>query len=690
MEGIGRVVVGALYVDNLLPNESTRPVTVPSFRIMTVSCRPTLYIYDLPPRYRDDREGGFGAPVSLGIRSIQEYGSGVRLWQTAEFGLGELFLRRARAYRCRTGDAAHADLLFVPAFSSRQHNRPTERLAESGHLNTLYHRLQHIQGPCIGEGDTTVRKACAALEARGGADHILVNPRNGATYETHPFMELDYMDVRWGSPTLLDLMEPGDWAWFGDYKPTRRYHSVPHPSLVHLEPDLSQSPWRSTHRRDVLIVGAFGVTHGPRAVGALRTALQRACGAAPDTLCSFHRLDGDKVGSMRDGGLGVGRATATKDSNRTYGIDRRLWLDATSPPAPLDARKPFSMPMSRANYAALRPPPEPSWYAIARSYWNGKFCLQPPGDAVSRKAIVDSVLLGCIPVLFHEGQARQWPWHWGAWRENASVLVDMRFITTRRMDPIHALAAIPSARVAHMQATITRHAHVMQYSVVETVKLPYEIRDSAAVAEADADTTQLPDAFDVTMRHAWARARDSAIVALGVRAQQADGARLGAALALFDKEPYAGNWGGMSSGTCSRTWGAPGDCELGHSGTWRLGASSGVVSIDDCAAKCFACPRCQWISHSHAHGQCDWYAACNTSKLGRRFGGETFRTRRIVQSERRTGSVSKYSTAVSRTPHKPKICPASGNKQRPGQARASGSCFLTLYSAPRSRVIQSV
>ena len=26
---------------------------------------------------------------------------------------------------------------------------------------------------------------------------------------------------------------------------------------------------------DVLIVGAFGVTHGPRAVGALRTALQQ-------------------------------------------------------------------------------------------------------------------------------------------------------------------------------------------------------------------------------------------------------------------------------------------------------------------------------------------------------------------------------------------------------------------------------
>ena len=60
-------------------------------------------------------------------------------------------------------------------------------------------------------------------------------------------------------------------------------------------------------------------------------------------------------------------------------------------------------------------PPEPAWHSIARLYWNSTFCLQPQGDAVSRKAIVDSLLLGCIPVLFHEGQAQQWPWHWGSW-----------------------------------------------------------------------------------------------------------------------------------------------------------------------------------------------------------------------------------------------------------------------------------
>ena len=72
---------------------------------------------------------------------------------------------------------------------------------------------------------------CSALEARGGADHILINPRNGAPYERHPIWELDYMDARLGNATLLDLMEPGDWPWVGDYKPEARYHSVAQPSV---------------------------------------------------------------------------------------------------------------------------------------------------------------------------------------------------------------------------------------------------------------------------------------------------------------------------------------------------------------------------------------------------------------------------------------------------------------------------
>ena len=44
------------------------------------------------------------------------------------------------------------------------------------------------------------------------------------------------------------------------------------------------------------------------------------------------------------------------------------------------------------------------------------------GDTPSRKAMVDSVLLGCIPVLFSRRQTTLWPWHWRA--AKVSVVLD--------------------------------------------------------------------------------------------------------------------------------------------------------------------------------------------------------------------------------------------------------------------------
>ena len=543
--------------------------------------RPRLFVYDLPVRYRDDTEGGFGSPASPHIPPLPHLADGVRLWRTGEFALGDLFLRRAQAYRCRTDDASRADLFFVPAFSSRQHNRPTERTAESGHLGALLRRLRRVRvygSRCAGGGDTN----CSALEARGGADHIFINPRNGAPFERHPYAELDYMDPRWGNATLLDLMEPGDWPWFGNYQPEGRYHSVPHPSLVHLEPGVSQPPWRSRHARRALVVGAFGFGHGPKPVQKLRMMLKQACDAASDAQCTFLQLGA----TDRRGGRG--------GANRTAGATE-----------------------------------EPVWHATARLYWDGTFCMQPPGDAVSRKAIVDSLLLGCIPVLFHEGQAGQWPWHWGGWHSNASVLLNMAHINDGRLDPIAALAAIPPSRVATMRDTIAAHAHVMQYAAVDTSELsPPSQRSSWRLFDGSAPQK---DAFDVALDGAWVRATDADTIAAGTRTQQTDGAALDAAVALFDHEPFLGSWGGRSSGTCARTWGVPGDCIRGTSGTWRLGPETGIVSIDDCCERCRACARCQWVSYSMTHAQCDWYSQCNTSKLNRRFGGETFRTRQVLK-----------------------------------------------------------
>ena len=48
---------------------------------------------------------------------------------------------------------------------------------------------------------------------------------------------------------------------------------------------------------------------------------------------------------------------------------------------------------------------------IVKTKVNSVFCLEPEGDTPSRKGLVDSIVLGCIPVLFSARQARLWPWH---------------------------------------------------------------------------------------------------------------------------------------------------------------------------------------------------------------------------------------------------------------------------------------
>ena len=97
---------------------------------------------------------------------------------------------------------------------------------------------------------------------------------------------------------------------------------------------------------------------------------------------------------------------------------------------------------------------------------------------------MDSLAMGCIPVLFHHGQRLQWPWHWGPWQADASVVIDMDAVRSRKVDPLASLIAIPPSRIAHMQATIAAHAHRMHYAAVDTSQLPPMVPLEADLQEA--------------------------------------------------------------------------------------------------------------------------------------------------------------------------------------------------------------
>ncbi|XP_058776021.1 probable xyloglucan galactosyltransferase GT20 [Vicia villosa] len=50
--------------------------------------------------------------------------------------------------------------------------------------------------------------------------------------------------------------------------------------------------------------------------------------------------------------------------------------------------------------------------SIIELFVESEFCLQPPGDSPTRKSVFDSLISGCIPVIFDPFTAYyQYPWH---------------------------------------------------------------------------------------------------------------------------------------------------------------------------------------------------------------------------------------------------------------------------------------
>jgi hypothetical protein len=99
------------------------------------------------------------------------------------------------------------------------------------------------------------------------------------------------------------------------------------------------------------------------------------------------------------------------------------------------------------------------------------FCLEPPGFSPPRKSILDSLLSGCIPVLFYPNAAYPifMPHFWGAWSANATVRLDPQRVLGEGgrppLDVLGALQAIPREKVRALQATIAQHAHELLYGL---------------------------------------------------------------------------------------------------------------------------------------------------------------------------------------------------------------------------------
>lgn len=92
------------------------------------------------------------------------------------------------------------------------------------------------------------------------------------------------------------------------------------------------------------------------------------------------------------------------------------------------------------------------------------FCLNPPGDTLTRKGLFDSLLAGCIPVIFDEGSLAMYPWYFKD-TNDVSIFIPVQLaLMPSWYNVLDYLESIDPAVVRKKQDAIKRIAFSLQYS----------------------------------------------------------------------------------------------------------------------------------------------------------------------------------------------------------------------------------
>jgi len=165
------------------------------------------------------------------------------------------------------------------------------------------------------------------------------------------------------------------------------------------------------------------------------------------------------------------------------------------------------------------------------------FCFQPIGDLMTRKGLFDSMLQGCLPVVFEDLTASvMYTWHWeeAFWRK---VAIELPFHGSahRYFDPVAALQSLRThnaSLVAQKQALLRSRVFELQYSLDHAYQdvfrknaasggmewgstWPHVEAEGGAVLDENAHAQgrgwPMRDAYDITMDHVlgWHSGREA-------------------------------------------------------------------------------------------------------------------------------------------------------------------------------------
>ncbi|KAJ9555375.1 hypothetical protein OSB04_009989 [Centaurea solstitialis] len=118
-------------------------------------------------------------------------------------------------------------------------------------------------------------------------------------------------------------------------------------------------------------------------------------------------------------------------------------------------------------------------------FTESEFCLQPPGDSPTRKSVFDSLVAGCIPVVFDPFTAYyQYPWHLPEDHEKYSIFVDKEEVREKKVNVVEKL----------MKVGVKERDDMRRYIV-------YELMPRLVYGDQDAKFEMFQDAFSITINN---------------------------------------------------------------------------------------------------------------------------------------------------------------------------------------------
>ncbi|KAF3448554.1 hypothetical protein FNV43_RR09267 [Rhamnella rubrinervis] len=123
--------------------------------------------------------------------------------------------------------------------------------------------------------------------------------------------------------------------------------------------------------------------------------------------------------------------------------------------------------------------------SVIQLFVESEFCLQPPGDSPTRKSVFDSLVSGCIPVLFDPFTAYyQYPWHLPEDHGRYSVFVDQKDVKEMKVNVVQKL----------MQISLKDRDELRRHIV-------YELLPGLVYGDPNSQLDKFQDAFSITMSH---------------------------------------------------------------------------------------------------------------------------------------------------------------------------------------------